>query len=121
MPNLPPTNSEIRQWYLEQLSRIPELNEQWIINDVSLKDRAKMAWQFRHDKRSEARAMMKNEAEKELLRRRDMAKYGTPDGPAFEFLISHLEADGLKRNAVFEAVIKGSYRTNAGIDKMLGF
>jgi len=121
LPNLPQTNSEIRQWYLDQLSQIPELNEQWIKNDVSLKDRAKMAWQFRHNKRLEARAIMKNEEEKELLRRRDIAKYGMPDGPSFEFLISHLEADGLKGNAVFEAVIKGSYRTNAGIDRMLGF
>jgi len=65
--------------------------------------------------------MMKNEEEKKSLRRRDIAKYGTPDGPTLEFLIEHLKTDGLKGNAVFEAVIKGSYRTNAGINKMLGF
>jgi len=51
LPNPPQTNSEIRQWYFDQLSQIPELNEQWIKDGVSLKERAKMAWQFRHDKR----------------------------------------------------------------------
>jgi hypothetical protein len=121
LPNLPQTNSEIRQWYLDQLSQIAELNEQWAKNGVLLEKRAKMAWQFRHEKRLQARAMMQSETEKELLRNRDIAKYGTPDGPTFEFLIISLESDGLKGNDVFEAVIKGSYRTDDGINKMLGF
>jgi hypothetical protein len=119
--NTPQTNTEIRQWYLDQLSNIPKLNEQWLKQGVLLKDRAFMAWQFRHDKRQEARAMMQNVFEAELLRRRDLAKYGTPDGPTFEFLIARLESEGLTGNVVFEAIIKGSYRTDAGIDKLLGF
>jgi hypothetical protein len=91
--NSPQTNSEIRQWYLDRLSQIPELDKQWIKSGVSLKERAKMAWQFRQNKRLEARAFMKNEEEKELLRRRDTVKYGTPDGPTFEFLVKHLEGE----------------------------
>lgn len=121
MPDTPQTNSSIRQWYLKQLSQIPELNEQWTKDGVSLEERARRAWQFRHDRRLEARAMMESEEEKELLRRRDVKIYGTPDGPTFEFLVERLTADRLEGNHIFEAVIKGSYRTNAGVDKELGF
>ena len=119
--NTPQTNQEIRQWYKEQLSKILELNEQWIKENVSLEERAYRAWKFRHDMRLEARRMMQNPLEVEFLRRRDIARYGTPDGPTFEFVIAEIEAEGLSGNDAFEAVIKGSYRTNAGIDKLLGF
>ncbi len=66
---------------------------------VPLKELAKTVWQFRHDKRVEAREMMRDDEEKELLRRRDTAKYGTPDGSAFEFLVEHLKANRLEKNA----------------------
>lgn len=118
--NTPQTNQEIRQWYIDQLAKIPELNEQWQKENVSLADRAYRAWQFRHDKRLEARAMMQNPLEVEFLRRRDIVNYGTPDGPTFEYLVAELESE-LSGNAVSEAIIKGAYRTNAGIDKLLGF
>lgn len=65
--------------------------------------------------------MMQNPSEVEFLRLRDIVKYGTPDGPTFEYLVAELESEGLSGNAVFEAIIKGSYRTNAGFDKLLGF
>lgn len=121
MLNQPQTNKEIRQWYINECSKIPESNEQWIKDGVSLKERAFKSWQFRHDKRLEGREMMPDEGERELLRRRDIELYGTPDGPTFEFLVERLKAEGLEGNVVFEAIIKGSYRTNAGIDRMLGF
>ena len=117
----PQTNQEIRQWYKDQLAKIPELNEQWIKENVSLADRAYRAWQFRRDKRLEGRKMMQNPLQVEFLRRRDIVKYATPDGPTFEFLVNELESEGVSGNALFEAIIKGSYRTNAGIDKTLGF
>jgi hypothetical protein len=117
----PLTNQEIRQWYKDQLAKIPELNEQLISENVSLAERAYRAWQFRREKRLEARELMQNPLEVEFLQLRDIAKYGTSDGPTFEYLINEIESEGVSGNAVFEAVIKGSYRTNAGIDKMLGF
>ncbi len=117
----PQSNNEIRQWYKDELAKIPELDKQWITENVSLEERAKRAFEFRRAKRLEGRAMMKNPAEVEFLRQRDLANYGTPDGPTFDLLIKRLEAEGLTGNAVYEAIIKGSYRTNAGIDKMLGF
>lgn len=121
MDRAPQTNKEIRRWYLKEVAKIPMLNEQWIREGVSLKTRAKRAWKFRHDKRIEARSFMINEIEVQMLELRDIEVYGTPDGPTFEFLLRRIRSEGLKGNAVYEAVIKGSYRTNAGVDKTLGF
>lgn len=117
----PQTNKEIRQWYKDELSKIPELNEKWIAENVSLVNRAERAFEFRREKRLKAREMMKDQSEVERLRQRDIAKYGSPDGPTFGMLIDRLLASELTGNAVFEAIIKGSYRSNAGVDYSLGF
>jgi hypothetical protein len=82
----PKSNAEIRKWYLDQLTRIPSLNQQWIEKGISLKERALRAWGFRHRRRSEARTFMANEHEVEMLRQRDLAVYGSPNGPTFGFL-----------------------------------
>jgi hypothetical protein len=42
---------------------------------------------MRHTARLEARAMMADPTEVELLRARDMALYGNADGPTFAFLV----------------------------------
>ncbi len=74
---------------------------------------------IRRDARLEARAMMANPAEVELLRQRDIAEYGNSDGPAFEFLVEKLKQAGLEGEAVYEAIINGSYHTNAGVNRSL--
>ncbi|MDQ3685087.1 MAG: hypothetical protein M3430_05725 [Acidobacteriota bacterium] len=114
------TNAEVRRWYLEQVARIPKLNKQWLEQGLSAQERAEAAWRIRHDARLEARAMMANPAEVELLRQRDIAEYGNSDGPAFEFLVEKLKEAGLEGEAVYEAIINGSYRTNAGVNRSLG-
>jgi hypothetical protein len=115
------TNAEVRRWYLERVALIPGLNEEWVKQGLSLRERAEAAWRFRSEARLKARSMMADPIEVELLRARDMAEYGNPDGPTFEFLVGQLRRGGLKGDAVYEAVIAGSYRTNAGVDKKLSF
>ena len=110
------TNSEIRQWYREQVARIPDLNRQWISEGFSARERAEQAWRIRHDARIEARNMMSDPREVELLRARDVAIYGHPDGPTFAFLVEQARNAGLKEPAIYEAIIDGSYRTNAGFN-----
>jgi hypothetical protein len=117
----PQTNAEIRRWYLDQVATIPKLNKQWIKEGLSLDVRARMAWKFRHDKRREARALMADQGEVKMLRQRDIKVYRSPNGPTFSFLVKRLSGEGLSENQVFEAIIKGSYRTNAGVNKSLGF
>lgn len=63
--------------------------------------------------------MMTDPAEVELLRARDLTAYGNPDGPTFEFLVEKLKEAGLEANAAYEAIVEGSYRTNAGVSRQL--
>jgi hypothetical protein len=96
------------------------LNEEWMSKGVSARKRAEMAWLIRHDARLEARSMMADSTEVELLRRRDIAKFGNPDGPTFDFLVERLSKAGLEGDAVYEAIIDQSYRTDAELDRRLG-
>ncbi len=64
--------------------------------------------------------MMANPVEVELLRARDMAEYGNPNGPTFEFLVEQAKKAGLEGDAVYESIIDGSYRTDAGTNRSLG-
>jgi hypothetical protein len=118
--DVPKTNAEIRKWYLAQVAPIVELNKQWLAQGLSFQERAKKAWQIRHDARLEARAMMAEPQEVEMLRARDIVEYGSPDGPTFEFLVKQCRNAGLKGNAAYSAIIEGSYRTNRGVNKKLG-
>ncbi len=111
------TNAEIRQWYLEQVASIPELNQQWLAVGLSARERAERAWHIRHTARLEARDMMADPTEVELLRARDTALYGSPDGPTFAFLVEQGRRAGLTEEAIYEAIIAGAYRTNVGFNR----
>lgn len=56
--------------------------------------------------------MMADPREVELLRARDTSQYGKPDGPTFEFLVQRLMNAGLKGDAVYDAIVDGSHRTD---------
>ncbi len=114
------TNKEIREWYANEVSRIPMLNEEWIRNGFLVRKRARKAWKIRHDARLKARAMMSNPKEVELLRQRDLLKYGNPDGPTFTFLVKENRKLGLVGDTVYEAIIDESIRTNVEVNKGLG-
>ena len=114
------TNAEIRQWYLERVATIPELNKEWIKQGLSARERAERAWRVRHEARLLTRSMMVDPVEVELLRARDTAKYGNPNGPTFEFLVEKLKSAGIKGDAIYNAIIDGSYRTDAELNKRLG-
>ena len=120
MQNAPLTNDQIRDWYLEQISQINALNEQMIKENVSLHERAYRLWEFRHNLRLEARKKMRDEDEVDLLRARDMRKYGNPDGPSFEFLFQTAQNEGLTGNAIYEEIILTSARTDTETNKNYG-
>lgn len=114
------TNAEIRRWYLERVATITELNNEWVRQGLSARERAEAAWRIRHEARLEARSMMADAVEVELLRERDMAKYGNPDGPTFEFLVERLQDAGLEGDVAYEVIIDESYRTNVELNNRLG-
>lgn len=115
------TNEEIRWWYEEVIPCIEGLNIKWIEEGYSIRQRAEQAWRIRHTARLGARYLMPNPWEIEALRERDMKKYNNPDGPTFEYCVWKAKTDGLEGDAVYEAIIKGSYRTNAGVNEEFGF
>jgi hypothetical protein len=114
------TNKEIREWYSEEVARIRRLNDEWIEKGFSLELRAQKAWKIRHDARSKSRTMMGNQIEIKLLQRRDLVKYGNPDGPTFDFLVEKYRKLGLVGDEVYEAIIEASMKVNIGVNKGLG-
>jgi len=64
--------------------------------------------------------MMADPEEIEMLEARDIIEYGSADGPSFDFLVKECRDAGLKGRAVYEAIIEGSYRTNAGVNDKFG-
>jgi acetylornithine/succinyldiaminopimelate/putrescine aminotransferase/acyl-CoA synthetase (AMP-forming)/AMP-acid ligase II/predicted amino acid dehydrogenase/acyl carrier protein len=115
----PKTNPEIREWYLEQVAKIPSQNLEWIAKGMSIQDRAKRAWKLRYDARMDARAMMSDPKDVKLLQARDATEYGDPDGPSFEFLVTKYQKEGLEHDAVYEAIIGNSNKTDAELNARL--
>jgi hypothetical protein len=106
------SNAEVRDWYNAQVATIPEQNQAWLAEGISTELRAERAYQIRHDARIEARNMMSSEVEVHQLRARDRAKYGNPDGPTFDYLVEKNRDKGLEGDAVYEAIIESSSRTD---------
>lgn len=111
------TNGEVREWYLREVASIPSLDAQWRSDGVPLADRARRAWDIRHRARIAARALMADSFAVEVLRKRDLAKYGNPDGPAFEQLFAQSKADGLSDEQAYERILLSSARTDDSINR----
>jgi len=116
----PKTNAEIRQWYNDVVGEIPTLNEKWISEGISVEERAKQAFEIRHNARLEARAMMQNKEEVAALQARDQEKYGNPDGPTFEYLVEKNREKGMEGDAIYENIIGSSNRTNREYNEKFG-
>jgi RHS repeat-associated protein len=114
------SNEEVRKWYLEQTEDIPELNEQWKEEGLSPRERAERAYEIRHNARLQARGMMANPEEVEQLRARDMEKYGNPDGPTFEDLVTKAGEKGYTGDDRYEYIVDSSYRTDDATNKKFG-
>jgi hypothetical protein len=114
------TNRELREWYSEELARIRILNQEWIEMGFSVQERAYKAWEIRHNARLKARTMMNSQVEIRLLQNRDLAKYGNPDGPTFDFLVEKHKKTGLVGDEIYEAIIASSMKVDTGVNKRLG-
>jgi hypothetical protein len=114
------TNAEIRAFYVRKVSTIGQASEQWKKEGMPAADRARRAFQMRHDARLLARSMMKDPADVDALRARDKDKYGTPDGPSFEWLVTHEQQKGLSGDAVYEAIVESAQRTDRAVNEAFG-
>jgi hypothetical protein len=113
------TNAEIRAHYLRLVAAIGPADAQWRREGLAALERARRAFQMRHDARLTCRAMMSDRREVEALEQRDREKYGHPDGPTFDELIEHQRKKGLSGDAVFEAIVASAQRTDRAVDEVL--
>jgi len=116
----PSTNAEIRQWYNDQVSTIPEQDKKWVAEGLTVQQRAQKAYDIRHHARIQAREFMQNKEEVTALQARDTAKYGNPDGPTFEYLVKKGTSKGLSEEEAYQNIIGSANRTNAAYNKKFG-
>lgn len=115
--SIPVGNSEIRQWYNDQVATITTLDQQWQQQGLSAAQRARRAYDIRHNARLKAREYMRDKNEVTLLQARDKEKYGNPDGPTFEWLMEQNRKKGMSENDAYLAIIGSSERTNTEVNK----
>lgn len=110
-------NGEIRQWYNDQVARIPELDAHWRAEGLSTEERARRAYDVRHEARVGAREMMPDRSQVAALRQRDTQKYGNPDGPTFDQLVETNVERGMTHDEANESIIGSSTRTDDGYNR----
>jgi len=114
------TNEEVRLYYNELVAAIGPANEGWKKEGLSVEERARRAYTMRHDARITTRAMMPRRDEVAALQKRDMDKYGSPDGPTFEWLVKSNEKKGALGDALYEKIIESAQRTDPRTNSALG-
>lgn len=114
------TNQEIRAYYNQIVSTIGPAHEQWKKDGLPAEERARRAYQIRHDARLVCRAMMASVDEVDDLRKRDQEKYGNPDGPTFEHLVESAKKKGVTGDAIYEGIVASSQRTDETTNAAFG-
>jgi hypothetical protein len=107
--------AEVRDWYHAQLAGFGQLDQAWQEQAVPLAERARRAYEMRHNARLAAREQMPASAVVPL-ETRDLDLYDNPDGPTFDGLIEKLIATGKTRDQAYEALLESARRSNAGYD-----
>lgn len=115
------TDRQVRQLYLERVAAIGTADAGLQAAGKPTQERARAAYTTRHDARATARAMMRDAAMVEELWARDREKYGTPDGPSFEFLVEKAEAKRQTGEAVYQSIIDSAQRTDVATNRSMGF
>jgi hypothetical protein len=111
---------EIRAYYLAQISKVDELDPIWINEGKTVEQRARAAYEIRHNARITARAMDSDLNRVQKQRARDIVKYGNPDGPTFDELVAKATSSGLVGDAVYEEIVGSSRRTDAATNARVG-
>ena len=114
------TDRQIRQLYLERAAAIGPADVAAVARGDALETRARTAFTARHDARKIARTMMQDADAVAALETRDRAKYGTPDGPSFEWLVERATQKGLIGDAIFTSIIESAQQTDAATNTALG-
>lgn len=115
------SDRQIRQFYLERVSMIGAADQALREAGESAEARARAAYDARYVARMTARAMMQDAAALEALQLRDREKYGSPDGPSFEYLLERGRQKGLAGDELYESIVASAQRTDAATNRSVGF
>lgn len=103
-------NAEVRKWYLDSVSRIPDSIDQ----TLPMVEKARLAFDARNRIRTEAREMMADEATRKLL---DQER---PNKTFEELITSKMERKGMTREEAIADIYKTATKTNTDVNKELG-
>ncbi|MBC7777162.1 MAG: DUF4150 domain-containing protein, partial [Phycisphaerae bacterium] len=115
-------NKSIREWYNKQTDpeKLKQLDKQWEQEGIPLEERSERIFKLRHDARLTAREYMNSADEVAALRNRDLAKYGSPDGPTFIQEVEKYTKQGLTDNKAYKSVINSASRTSSEYNDKFG-
>lgn len=115
-------NKSIREWYNKQTDpeKLKQLDKQWEQEGVPLQERSERIFNIRHDARLTAREYMSSADDVAALRNRDLAKYGSPDGPTFIQEVEKYTKQGLTEKNAYKSVIDGASRTSSEYNVKFG-
>jgi len=100
---------EARLWYLEQETKIPDL----ISGYATMEEKARAAFDFRNQIRTQARDAMSNRNVAEQL-------FGTKPNMTWEQIIEKYSSQGLSGDALYQEIIKASQRSNSLVNQQFG-
>jgi hypothetical protein len=103
----------IRHWYNEQLKNIPLIVQPLQQQSLPVREQARCAFSLRHQLRIEARAAMPSAVEVDILRVRDVLRYGHFDGPEFLQL-----AGTAPDESAYRQIIASAARTDAQVNEV---
>jgi hypothetical protein len=119
-PTTPAEARSLRGHDVEWTNRAIRVHYLNLIQAPSLEFVARRAYVIRHNARLTCRAMMEDPAEVKQLQERDRAKYGSPDGPTFDWLVRRHRMAGKCGDEVFQAIIDGAGETDPDFDAKYG-
>ena len=100
------SNEATREWYHQQLDAIPSQ----IDPNLPLKEQALQAFKLRNDVKLQARELMADQA----------AARSLPPPKTLQDVVRKAYSQGLSGDEVWNYVLGGSQRSNAGVDAALG-
>lgn len=110
------TIHEVRQLYVQKVSRITANRARWKNLGLLAEERALLAWAIRRDARVVTRQEMRVYW-RVALEAADSVRYGDGNGPEFSSVVQSAKRNGLTGDAVYEYVIDSACRTNENVDR----
>lgn len=102
-------NCDAREWYNDTINTILEVDFHLISVEASEQERARCAYQIRHQARVSARNDMESAISMASARVYDLLKYSDFDGPKFEYFTED-------KKMSYADIIKSAQRTNSNVN-----